>query len=120
MEARLQGVQGFVAGLAEWGVSARVVDSWVVFPVRAPSGLREGEVLESAVAMNELGSWPLIPPHWVHFPSSVILPQVHPDQRDTQPGWTRHSRQIERWERVTEPGRAWLGHVRATLAGASG
>ncbi|MEV8274327.1 hypothetical protein [Microbacterium sp. NPDC077184] len=113
------GVQGFIADLAEWGAPAKVVESWVVFPVRAPSGVLEGEVFESAVAVSELSSWPLIPPHWVHFPSSVTLPQVHADQSDTQPGWTRHSRQIERWEQVTEPGRAWLGHARATLAGAS-
>jgi hypothetical protein len=118
MQAPQHGVEGFVAGLAEWGVAARVEDAWVVFGVRAPGGMRAGEVLESAVAVNELASWPLVPPHWVHFPSSVILPQVHADQSDTRPGWTRHSRQIERWEQVTEPGRAWLGHVRATLAGA--
>lgn len=118
METPRHGIDAFIADLADWGAEARVVGAWVVFPVRAPGGAREGEMLESAVAVNELQSWPLIPPHWVHFPSSVILPQVHTDQSDTQTGWTRHSRQIERWEQVTEPGRAWLGHARATLAGA--
>ena len=119
MDVPRQGVEGFIADLVDWGVPARVVESWVVFSVRAPGGARTGEVVESAVAVNELASWPLVPPHWAHFPSSVILPQVHDDQSDTRPGWTRHSRQIERWEQVTEPGRAWLGHVRAVLAGAA-
>lgn len=119
MGALRQGVEGFIADLADWGVPARVIEETVVFPVRAPGGARAGEVVESGVAVKELASWPLVPPHWVHFPSSVILPQVHADQSDTRPGWTRHSRQIERWEQVTEPGRAWLGHVRAALTGAA-
>jgi hypothetical protein len=118
-EGARDGVEGFVADLADWGVSAQVHDIAVVFDVRAVGGALEGQLVQSGVSINELGSWPAIPPHWVHFPTSVSLPQVHPDQKDTLPGWTRHSRQIERWDQVTEPGRAWLGHVRAVLAGAT-
>jgi hypothetical protein len=113
------GTEGFIADLDAWGAPARVEGIAVIFTVRAVGGALEGELVESAVSLGELGAWPAIPPHWVHFPSSVNLPQVHPDQSDTLPGWTRHSRQIERWEHVTEPGRTWLAHVRAVLAGAT-
>ena len=113
------GVEGFIADLAAWGVTAHVEGSTVVFPVRAVDGARAGEVTESGVALNELSAWPAIPPHWVHFPSTIRVPHAHPDQSDTLPDWTRHSRQIERWEQVTEPGRAWLGHVRAVLSEAA-
>jgi len=113
------GVDGFIADLAAWGVAARIEGAVVVFPVRAVDGARAGEVAESGVAVNELGAWPAVPPHWVHFPSTMTIPNAHPDQSDTLPGWTRHSRQIERWEQVTEAGRAWLGHVRAVLSEAT-
>lgn len=113
------GVDGFIADLARWGASAEIIGTTVVFRVRAVDGAHAGQMVESGVATNELLAWPAVPPHWVHFPQSVILPQVHPDQSDTLPGWTRHSRQIERWEQVTEPGRAWLAHARAVLAGAA-
>lgn len=118
-EGSRDGVAGFIVDLAEWAAPARVEGTTVVFGVRSVGGALEGQQVESAVSVNELGTWPAVPPHWVHFPNKVNLPQVHPDQTDTLPGWTRHSRQIERWEQVTEPGRAWLGHVRAVLATAT-
>lgn len=113
------GVDGFIADLGEWGASARIVEDTVVFPVRAVGGAHLGSTTESGVSTSELAAWPAVPPHWVHFPSDIRVPNVHPDQSETLAGWTRHSRQIERWEQVTQPGRAWLAHVRAVLAEAS-
>ena len=112
------GVPWFVADLGEFGVAAEITGTIVRYRVTAPGGAVAGEEVPTAVAASELAAWPALPPHWVHFPSHVTIPLPHPDQSETLPGWTRHSRQIDRWETVTEPGRTWLAHVRSVVAGA--
>ena len=112
------GVAGFLAALAEFGATPEIVGSAVRYWVTAPGGALAGQQVPTAVSVSELPAWPAIPPHWVHFPSHVTIPLAHPDQSETQPGWIRHSRQIDRWDTVTEPGRTWLAHVRSVAAGA--
>jgi hypothetical protein len=120
MEPRPEdGVAGFIADLSEWGVEASEVEGFVTYSVRAPGGALAGTSVQTAVAASELLAWPGVPPHWVHFRESVHLAQAHPDQSETQPGWIRHSRQFNGWERVTEPGRAWLAHVRFVVGEAT-
>lgn len=112
------GVAGFFTDLGEFGVTAEITGIVAYYSITAPGGAYAGEEVQTAVAVSELLAWPALPPHWVHFPSDIKIPLAHPDQSGTLPGWTRHSRQIDRWDTVTEPGRTWLAHVRSVVAGA--
>jgi len=75
-----------------------------------------GATVPTGVGLEELAPWSAAPPHWVHLPASVILPQTNADSTLTLPGWLRHSRNITGWVDAAEPVSAWLAHVRGVLA----
>lgn len=112
---RGDGVRGFVADLAAYGTTATVEGPSVVYGVIAPAGAHVGALVPTAVSVSELGGWPAVPPHWVHFPDHVQFASTNSDRHDALPGWQRHSRDIQRWDMSTHPGQAWLAHVRSVL-----
>lgn len=112
------GIPGFIADLNDYGVTATQVDPVVQFEVLAADGARAGQVVISAVSVNELSAWPAIPPHWVHLPVDVKVEPTNVDLTDTLPGLQRHSRGIEHWGDSEAPGAAWLAHVRSVLSAA--
>lgn len=113
------GVDGFVDGLAQCGVTSTVDRGVVTFTVEAPAGPLHGQHVPTGVGLDELGGWPLTPPHWVHLPGTVGFAHTNAAGGGALPGWLRHSRQIQNWGDVTEPVQAWLAHVRSVLATAT-
>jgi hypothetical protein len=106
------GLDGFLTGLRHCGVEAVVEAGVVAFLLEPLAGARAGTSVSSGVGVEELGTWPAVPPHWVHFPADVQFARSN-TQPSSRPGWMRHSRQIQRWGNAAEPGQAWLAHVRA-------
>ena len=68
-------VLAFIADLAEHGVQGQVQGPAVVYSVIAVGGGLVGQTVPTAVSLNELGGWPAVPPHWIHFPVPVTFAQ---------------------------------------------
>jgi hypothetical protein len=70
--------------------------------------------VETAVAIDELAHWPLVPPHWVYLHDNVTFAVTN-----TQPcllgGWLGHSRQIVGWGNYPDPVAGWVAHVRGVI-----
>ena len=113
-----EGVDGFIEHLREVGLTARREGAVVVFELEALDGARAGHVVRSAVGITELGPWPAVPPHWVHFPDDVSISPTNSDQNECLPGWRRHSRDLKGWSFDEHPGQAWIAHVRSVLSNA--
>jgi hypothetical protein len=111
------GLDGFLASLRRCGLDPVVEAGVVAFTVEPIAGARAGTAVPTGVGTDELGGWPAVPPHWVHFPDDVRFAHSN-TQPSSKPGWTKHSRQINRWGDAAEPAQAWVAHVRA-IAGAA-
>lgn len=61
----MEGHDGFTAGLAAHGAAATTIDRHIVYKVEIVESRFAGECVESAVAIDELARWPLVPPHWI-------------------------------------------------------
>lgn len=109
------GLEGFLASLRRCGVVAEVEAGVVAFTVEPLAGARRSTSVATGVAVDELGSWPVVPPHWIHFPDEVRFASSN-TQPSSRSGWTKHSRNIQRWGNAAEPAQAWLAHAR-TVAG---
>ena len=115
--AQTPAVQAFIEGLRRCGIEASMGHGVVRFAVTAFFGPLAGTAVETGVAISELANWPIAPPHWVHFPSTVVISPTN-TQQSPWPGWTMHSRTINRWGNAKEPAQAWIAHVRKILADA--
>lgn len=109
-----EGLDGFIAGLRRCGCNPEVRDGVVTFAVVAVGGSRAGIATETGVAVDELGAWHAVPPHWVHLPSAVRFERTN-TQDSPITGWLKHSRQPKNWGNVPEPAQAWIAHVRGML-----
>ena len=105
------GLNGFIAGLRRCGLEPVVEADVVTFQIEPIYGTRMGQILATGVAVDELATWPAVPPHWIHFPSEVTFPHSN-TQPSTRPGYTKHSRQICGWGNAAEPAQAWIAHAR--------
>jgi hypothetical protein len=116
MSAAMQsnGLDGLVFRLEVLGANPTIEDNLLSFTVKAPSGSLSGTEIRSGMGLEETGSWPLIPPHWVHFPDSVEF-QTTNAQPSSKAGWLKHSRNIVSWGDAADPVQSWLSHVRAVL-----
>jgi hypothetical protein len=110
-------VAAFVAGLRQLQTDPAVRGGLVVYGVEPVEGRHAGELVETAVEVDELAAWPVAPPHWIHLPAGVTLPATN-SQPSTEAGWLRHSRQIRGWGGDADPERAWVAHVRGVLGAA--
>ena len=111
------GVRRFVRDMAEFGLDRRVEAELVIYRVTPIDGARAGTAVETGVSLDELGSWPQVPPHWVHLPASVRFPETN-SQPSPKSGWLMHSRQITGWGDAP-PASGWASHVRAVLSEAA-
>ena len=113
-----QGVQGFIDDVTRRGFSPRTEAGLVIYQVEPIDGELAGTVVETGVSVEELVSWPQIPPHWVHFPLDVKFKQTN-SEPSAKTGWAKHSRDLRGWGDA-EPAICWTSHVRAVLGEAIG
>jgi hypothetical protein len=105
------GLDGFVAALRRYGLEPLIEADVVTFEIEPINGAHAGRPLATGVSVEELVSWPAVPPHWVHFPCEVTFSHSN-TQPSSRAGLTKHSRQISRWGNAAEPVHAWLAHAR--------
>jgi hypothetical protein len=113
------GLDGFLSSLRRCGMEGVVEAGVVAFAVEPLGGVRAGTAVPTGVGVDELSTWPAVPPHWAHFPNDVRFPASN-TQPSSRAGWTKHSRNIPRWGNAAEPGQAWLAHARAIAGEAVG
>lgn len=111
-------VQAFINDLAGQGVEAHMQGPAVIYSILAVSGGLVNHTVPTGVSVNELTGWPAVPPHWIHFPTTVTFAQANTDTTDCLDGWQRHSRDIGTWSTNRPPILNWLAHVRGIVAGA--
>ncbi|KAA1250175.1 hypothetical protein F0Q45_11075 [Mycobacterium simiae] len=112
------GPQRFLADLAEAGISARVEGAVIIYNVSPIAGALAGVEVTTAVSVNELQSWPVTVPHWLHFPDYVVFATTNSDVSDCLTGWVRHSRDIGAFKTSIPVVHTWLAHVRGVLSDA--
>ncbi len=108
-------VAAFIADLADQGIHAEVHGPVVVYSVLAVAGALAGAEVPTAVSMSELTGWPAVPPHWLHFQSSVRFATTNTDANECLDSWLRHSRDIGIWCTDRPPIVNWLAHVRGAI-----
>lgn len=112
------GVEGFIAGLSDCGITAAVQHDVVTFTVTPIGGAHAGLIIEVGVSVDELGGWPAVPPHWVHLPATITFTATN-SRPSTVPGWHMHSRGTANWGNAAHPGQAYLAHLRAVIGDAT-
>lgn len=110
----MQGPDGFTAGLTEYGAAPTAVDRFVVYEVDVVEGRFAGQSVRTAVAIDELARWPLVPPHWIYLLDTVAFAATN-TQACPMPGWRGHSRQIVGWGNDPHPVAGWMAHVRGVI-----
>ena len=112
------GSDGFIERMAKMGLEPSVEVQLVTYWIAPIDGAHTGIAVHTGVAIDELARWPLVPPHWIHLPSTIAF--AHTNSRPSpRPGWLMHSRQIKRWGTDPDPGVGWAGHVRSALGAAT-
>ena len=89
-------VEGFIRDMTVLDIEATLEADLVLCNVVAVDGAHAGKAVAVGVAVAELGQWPQVPPHWLHFPSSVRFSRTNYSQ-SPKAGWLMHSRQIAGW-----------------------
>jgi hypothetical protein len=103
-----------MAGLRECGLDPVVESAIVRFAAKPVTGAFAETTVDCGVAVGELGSWPAVPPHWLHLPSAVRFP--HTNSQDSPiADWLGHSRPPAGWGKDASPVSAYLAHVRGIL-----
>ena len=111
------GVRRFTDDMTRLGMVPRLEAGLVVYRVEPVDGAHAGILVATGVSVDELSSWPMAPPHWIHFPSSIRFSRTN-SQPSPRPGWAMHSRQITGWGDAS-PGIGWVSHIRAVLSEAT-
>jgi hypothetical protein len=111
------GVEGFIADLGDFGVRATREGHSVMYNLEILNGPRAGTPIRTGVSVNELGAWPVIPAHWLHFEAGTqFSEQGSTDTNDALPGYIRHSWDTSFWLPTEHPGQLWIAHVRSVIA----
>lgn len=114
----MEGPDGFTAGLAAYGAALTRTDRFIIYTVDVVEGRFGGQTVETAVAIDELARWPMVPPHWIYLQETVTFRATN-----TQPcpmrGWLGHSRQIVGWGNDSDPIAGWVAHVRGVIGDAT-
>lgn len=103
----------FVEAMERLGLAPSADNGLVLYRITPVEGALAGQLVETAVAVDELGHWPDAPPHWLHFPDSIRFSRTNTEP-SSKPGWLKHSRNIAGWG-DSPPASGWAGHVRAVL-----
>lgn len=114
----MDGPDGFTAGLDTYGAAPTTIDRFITYKVEIVEGRFAGETLETAVAVDELARWPLVPAHWIYLPDTVTFAATN-TQPCPMPGWIGHSRQIVGWGDEPDPIVGWMAHVRGVIGEAT-
>jgi hypothetical protein len=82
----MDGPDGFTAGLAAYGAAPTTIDRHIVYKVEVVEGRFAGRLVETAVAIDEVSRWPLVPPHWIYLHDTVTFAATNtqplpPDRR---------------------------------------
>ena len=109
-------VEAFIQDMTSLGFEATLEAELVIYRIVPVDGAHAGRSTQTGVAVDELQSWPQVPPHWLHFPAAVEFSHTNINE-SPRPGWSSHSRQISGWGDAPS-GIAWASHVRAVLSGA--
>ena len=112
------GPDGFTAGLTEYGAAPTVIGRHIIYTVEAVEGRFAGQLVETAVAIDELARWPLVPPHWIYLRNEVAFSTTN-TQSCAMAGWIGHSRQIVGWGNDLDPAAGWVAHVRGVIGEAT-
>ena len=119
IEAPPIGLDAFVAGLARQGIASERSEGLLVYRVVPVEGAYAGTEVETGIELAELDGWPRTPPHWIHLPSTLVIPSGSPNSTK-RPGWTKYSRPHPgRLDAATNPSREWVAHVRALIGTAT-
>jgi hypothetical protein len=114
----MEGPDGFTVGLAAYGATPTIIDRYITYQVEVVEGRFAGQTVETAVAIDELTRWPLVPPHWIYMRANVTFSATN-----TQPcamaGWIGHSRQIVGWGNDLDAIAGWAAHVRGVIGEAT-
>lgn len=108
------GLDGFIAGLGAHEAGPRTAHHYVIYEIEIVDGRFAGELVETAVADEEVTRWPLVPPHWIYLPATVTFAKTN-TQPCRMPGWVGHSRQIVGWGNDPDATAGWLAHVRGVI-----
>ena len=114
----MDGPDGFTAGLAGCGAVPTIIDRSIAYQVEVVEGRFAGQTVGTAVALDELARWPLVPPHWIYLHDDVTFAATN-TQPCPLPGWLGHSRQIVGWGNDSEPIAGWVAHVRGVIGEAT-
>ena len=114
----MEGPDEFTAGLAAYGAVPTILDRYITYQVEVVQGRLAGQAVETAVAVDELARWPLVPPHWIYLHNDVTF-AVTNTQLCTILGWIGHSRQIVGWGTDSDPIAGWVAHVRGVIGEAT-
>ena len=107
-------MQAFIDMMAELGLSPRREAELVICRFTPYEGARAGRVIEVGVSENELGGWPLTPPHWIHLPADIEFSETNIDS-SSKAGWLKHSRRVPAWGSAP-PNTDWESHLHAVLS----
>lgn len=114
----MTGPDGFTAGLAAYGAVPRTTDRHIKYQVEVVEGRFAGQTVETAIAIDELARWPLVPPHWIYLPGTITFAATN-TQPCPMPGWIGHSRRIVGWGDEPDPIIGWVAHVRGVIGEAT-
>lgn len=109
----------FMDDMAAAGAPVRVDGARLLYQVIATNGPLTGHTVTTGVSVSEVQSWPQVPPHWVHLPTSIGFASTNMDTIDCPEGWCRHSREFGFVEASAPPAVMWLRHVRGLISSAS-
>ena len=107
-------VQAFVDSMAKLGLSPVVEAELVICRIIPVAGARSSRTVEVGAAVDELGGWPQVPPHWIHLPADVRFASTN-SENSAKAGWLRHSRNSSGWGDAP-PEVCWTAHLQAVLS----
>lgn len=111
-----EAAQQFIDDITDAGAPARVDGPRILYNITPVNGALAGQVVATGISLNEVQSWPAVPPHWIHLPEYVRFKQTNTDSSDCAPGFVRHSRDYKYTDTSVAPARAWLSHVRGFVS----
>ena len=109
--------QAFVDAMTKLGLSPAVEAGLVICRITPAAGARAGRAVEVGAAVDELGGWPQVPPHWIHLPADVGFASTNSDN-SPKTGWLKHSRNSAGWGDAP-PAVCWTAHLQAVLSEAT-
>ncbi|MCU1526748.1 MAG: hypothetical protein JWP75_511 [Frondihabitans sp.] len=108
--------QQFINDMTAAGAPAWADGPRILYDVIAVGGALVGQTVTTGVSISEVQSWPMVPPHWIHLPKSIMFSETNADEIDCKPGWKRHSRNYGYTDTSVPPALEWLRHVRGFIS----